>query len=44
MHMMTLLAQDEGMFSAFFNLRNLILLVLLVAILIGYVMWRRRQM
>jgi uncharacterized membrane protein (DUF106 family) len=45
MHMMmTLLAQDEGMFGAFFNLRNLILLVLLIAIIVGYVMWRRRQM
>lgn len=43
MHTMTLLAQDSVM-DAIVNLRNAVLLILLIAIIIGYVMWRRRQM
>lgn len=43
MHTMNLLAQDSAM-DAFFNARNGILLLLLIAIIVGYVMWRRRQM
>jgi hypothetical protein len=43
MHTMTLLAQDSVM-DAIFNLRNAVLLLLLIAIIVGYVMWRRRQM
>jgi hypothetical protein len=30
--------------DAIFNLRNAVLLLLLIAIIVGYVMWRRRQM
>jgi hypothetical protein len=39
-----MLAQEEGFLDAFLNLRNAVLLILLIAIIVGYVMWRRRQM
>ncbi|NBB94509.1 MAG: hypothetical protein GVY16_02080 [Planctomycetes bacterium] len=49
MHMMTLLAQEDtdavdNFFSSLFTWWNGLLFLLLIAIIVGYFMWRRRQM
>ena len=38
------LAEEEGMLSAFFNLRNLILMLGVVVIVVLYLMHRRKQL